>query len=71
MPGLNGKGPKGQGLQTGRGLGRCNANNLNPDTQEATQGSRRGGRRRCRNVEDGNSDNRGQGRRMGFGRNKS
>lgn len=29
MPGLNGKGPMNEGAMTGRGLGRCNANNRN------------------------------------------
>lgn len=34
MPGLDGKGPKGQGSQTGRGLGRCNP--ANKDDEKST-----------------------------------
>jgi hypothetical protein len=48
MPGLNGNGPEGQGSQTGRGLGKCNPNNLSPDNQVAIEDFPKGRSRRRR-----------------------
>ncbi len=55
MPGLDGKGPNGQGSMTGRGLGRC------ADADAATKGETVGTGR-------GIFGGRGRGRGAGFGR---
>jgi hypothetical protein len=69
MPGLNGKGPEGQGSQTGRGLGKCNPNNQIADTQTAMDDSPRvRGRKRGNGFGFGNVENAGRGRVRGFGR---
>jgi len=69
MPGLNGKGPEGQGSQTGRGLGKCTANNQNSYNQVSMEDFSGGrGRRRGIGFGSGNSENGGRGRGRGFGR---
>ena len=60
MPGLNHKGPENQGPRTGRGLGKCNKNNLSPE-QVNELGVGMGLRRRC------NSQSTGLGKRRQSG----
>lgn len=69
MPGLDGKGPEGQGSQTGRGLGKCNPNNQNPENQAAMEEFRAGrGRRRGFGFNRSESAGKGCGRGFGGGR---
>jgi hypothetical protein len=70
MPGFDGTGPEGRGPRTGRGLGKCNPDNTNPNTDTAENddfppyGRGRGyGRGNGRGPAG-----RGRGRGFGFGR---
>jgi hypothetical protein len=70
MPGFDGTGPEGRGPRTGRGLGKCNPDNTNPNTDVAENddfppyGRGRGyGRGNGRGPAG-----RGRGRGFGFGR---
>jgi len=71
MPGLDRKGPFGEGPKTGRGLGRCNPDNKDKDFTEADEtgpgrGNRfRGGAGPGRGLGRGNG--RGGGRGLGRG----
>lgn len=62
MPGLDRKGPQGDGPKTGRGLGKCNPDTKTQDENSAeTQYGRGLGRRMGRGQRAG----RGRGRGMG------
>jgi hypothetical protein len=70
MPGLNRKGPEGDGPRTGRGLGKCGKpqtadRDFSEDTE--TRGRGRGRRLRLRG-EGGSGRGRGEGRGAGRGR---
>ncbi len=65
MPGLDGKGPEGEGPLTGRGRGRCNKQNkkrkdMNQESSDSGKGLQRRGFRRGKN---GNEENTGRRRR--------
>lgn len=57
MPKFNGMGPEGKGLQTGRGLGKCNAGNRNVaehiEDQSQNESKRSGNGRGRRNRKRG------------------
>ncbi len=66
MPGFNGKGPEGQGSQTGRGMGKCNkGNGIANETEFA-----RGRGRKCRKAH-GNENSFKNKHRKGQGLRKS
>lgn len=62
MPGLNRRGPNGEGPMTGRKTGRCNPDNRGKSEEEILQSLN------ATNQEQGNFFGRGLGRRRGFGR---
>ncbi len=65
MPGFNGKGPKGQGSQTGRGMGKCNTENSIANET----GFRRGRGRRCDRAHGNENSFGGKARNgQGFGK---
>lgn len=74
MPGLNGKGPKGEGPSTGRGLGNCRPGRggntsvkSNEERNDQERGMGMGFRRRFRGEGQGGL-NKGRGFGRGFGR---
>ncbi len=57
MPGLNQTGPMGQGPKTGRGMGRCNPDNMGKTDDEISQ------------IKDSSQEpGQGMGRGLGLGR---
>ncbi|MFA6618492.1 MAG: DUF5320 domain-containing protein [Candidatus Neomarinimicrobiota bacterium] len=66
MPGLDGKGPMGQGSKTGRGLGNCNPVNDTPNNENNEQ-TPVGGGFFGRGMGRGLGMNRGFGRGLGRG----
>lgn len=68
MPDFDRKGPEGQGSQTGRGVGKCNPRDKNPNEQAVSEDYSKGrGRRLFRGLGLGRGKGvgRGQGRRLG------
>jgi len=61
MPGLNRKGPNGEGTMTGRRLGRCNPDNKGKTEEEILQS-------RNSSTPTEQVEGRGQGRGHGFGK---
>ncbi|MDD2247056.1 MAG: DUF5320 domain-containing protein [Proteiniphilum sp.] len=63
MPGMNRRGPKGEGAMSGRGRGRCNPSNREPNNFDAPAGA---GRRATflQEVGRGMGQGQGQGERM-------
>ena len=61
MPGLNRKGPQGEGPMTGRKMGRCNPDNKGKTDEEISQN-------RVSALEPGLGTGRGLGRGRGFGK---
>lgn len=68
MPGLNHKGPNGEGPQTGRGLGQCGSKSSSAEDNTQLFG-RRIGRKRFEEDTDQNA-NTFPGRAQGLGRGK-
>ncbi len=72
MPNFNGKGPEGQGSQTGRGLGKCNQNSPDSDNIVAIDARpARCGRGRGRNGGCNRTENAGRGHGRGMRRSDS
>jgi hypothetical protein len=67
MPGFNGKGPKGEGSQSGRGLGKCNNSKSSEFNEDFVigLGRRRGNCRRNGEVDETKANGR-RGRKCGL-----